>query len=112
MRVLLYAILFMACAGVLGCANSSSGNNAGQLQSYPYPVIEAGWIRDGQPIEYDGVLWYPQDDVEVLMDSEVYQVGEYKSAPFFVEKTDIRPYRRLYTKFNKNKFRYYEKKHD
>ena len=112
MRLLVYGVLMAACVVLLGCAGNASSKNAGQLQSYPYAVIEAGWIRDGQPIEYDGEQWFPQDDVEILMDYEVYQIGEYKGVPFFVEKVDIRPYKRLYTKFNKNKFRYYEKKHD
>ena len=71
---------------------------------------EAEWIRNGEPVEFEGERWYPQDGIENLLDSEVYQVGEYRSVPVFVEMTDVKPYDRLYTKFSKNKFRFFEKK--
>ena len=104
--------LFMVGFCLLGCAHGSS-DNEGQLQSYASPSIEAAWIREGGPIEYGGLRWYPVNDVEVLLDSEVYQIGEYKGVQIFVDKVDTKPYRRLYTKFSKNKFRYFEKKeHD
>ena len=95
--------------GLFGCAHSP-GENEGQLQSYPAPVIEDSWIRDGQPLEYGGQKWYAVNDVEVLLDSEVYQIGEYKGVQIFVDKIDTKPYHRIYTKFAKNKFRYFEKK--
>jgi len=94
-----------------GCASVNSGND-GQVQSYPTPAIEAGWIRDGTPIEYDGSKWYPVNDYEVLQDSEVYQIAEYKGVQVFVEKIAIKPYERIYTKFDKNKFRYFERRSD
>ena len=87
----------------------NSGND-GQLQSYPAPIIEAGWIRNGEPIKFEGYSWYPVNDYEVLQDSEVYQIAEYKGAQVFVEKIAIKPYSRLYTKFEKNKFRYFERR--
>ena len=46
-------------------------------------------------------------DVENLMDSEVFQIGEYKDVQIFVDKLDVKPYQRIYTKFAKNKFRYF-----
>ena len=92
-----------------GCARLIS-DNSGQVQSYPAPVIEAGWIRAGQPIEFDGHKWYPVNDYEVLEDSEVYQVGEYKGVQVFVEKIAVKPYERIYTKFDKNKLRYFERR--
>lgn len=95
----------------MGCTHQSI-NNEGQLQSYPLPLVEANWIRDGQPIEYGGEKWYPVDDVEILTDSEVYQIGEYKGVQIFADKIDIKPYHRLYTKFGKNKFRYFERTYD
>jgi len=94
-----------------GCASVNNGND-GQVQSYPSPVIEAGWIRNGEPIEYDGHKWYPVNDYEVLQDSEIYQVSEYKGVQVFVEKIATKPYERLYTKFDKNKFRYFERRDD
>ncbi len=93
-----------------GC--SSLPGNDGQVQTYPAPVVEAVWIRDGQPIEYDGYKWYPVNDYEVMEDSEVYQIGIYKGVQIFVEKTDTKPYDRIYTKFDKNKFRYFERRED
>ncbi|MBI3602413.1 MAG: hypothetical protein HY209_05925 [Candidatus Omnitrophica bacterium] len=94
---------------LIGCAHMTSGNN-GQLQSYPAPEVEAGWVRNGDPIEYDAQKWYAVNDVETLLDSEVYQVGEYKGVQIFVDKIDTKPYHRLYTKFAKNQFRYFEKR--
>jgi hypothetical protein len=91
-----------------GCVRMKSGND-GQLQSYAAPTVEAGWIRIGEPIDFDGRKWYPQDDTESLLDSEVYQVGENKGVPIFVEKIDAKPYDRLYTKFANGRFRYYER---
>jgi len=95
-----------------GCVNGHTGNNDGQLQSYPYPAVEAGWVRNGEPIEYGGQRWFPVNDVEVLMDSEVTPIGEYKGMQIFVDKIDTKPYDRIYTKFAKNKFRYYERSSD
>ena len=83
-----------------------------QRRAAPAPVIEAGWIRDGEPIDYDGNKWYPVNDYEVLDDSEVYQIAEYRGVQVFVEKIAVKPYDRIYTKFDKNKFRYYERRND
>jgi hypothetical protein len=94
-----------------GCTSVPPGNN-GQIQSYPAPVIEAGWIRSGDPIEYDGSKWYPVNDYETLQDSEIFQISEYKGVQIFVEKIAIKPYERIYTKFDKNKFRYYERRNN
>jgi hypothetical protein len=95
-----------------GCASVNSGSNNGQVQSYSYPAIEAAWIRDGKPIQYEGHKWYPANDYEVLDDAEVYQVAEFKGVQVFVEKISTKPYNRIYTKFDKNKFRYYERRGD
>lgn len=107
-----FAILFFFVAvTACGCGHSRSGPD-GQLQSYPTPLIEAGWIRNGEPIVYEGQPWFPVRDIEILQDSEVYQVGEFKDVQIFVEKTDIKPYRRVYTKFAKNKYRYFQRVSD
>jgi hypothetical protein len=104
--------LLLVLTGFLGgCASVNFGNN-GQVQSYPSPVIEAGWVRNGDPIEYDGSKWYPVNDYEVLQDSEVFQIAEYKGVQVFVEKIAAKPYERIYTKFDKNKFRYWERRDD
>lgn len=69
---------------------------------------EAAWIINGEPIEYEGKKWYPQDGIEILTDEEVYLLGTYRDVMFFAEKTDVRPYRRIYTQFGPNKFRYFK----
>jgi hypothetical protein len=103
------AILVLAFLG--GCTTINSDNN-GQVQSYSVPVIEADWIRNGEPLEYDGNKWYPVNDYEAMQDAEVFQIGEYKGVQIFVEKIETKPYERVYTKFDKNKFRYWERRDD
>lgn len=93
-----------------GCSTATPGGNVGNLQSYPTPAIEAQWIRDGRPIEFEGSVWYPADGLETMQDSEVYLVAEYKGVQVFVDRIDVRPYERLYTKFSKNRFRYFRQK--
>jgi len=109
--VLVYGLLLLLTGFGGGCASVNSGNN-GQIQSYPAPIIEAAWIRNGEPIDYDGYKWYPVNDYEVLEDSEVFQIIEFRGVQVFVEKISTKPYERIYTKFDKNKFRYYERRDD
>ena len=101
--------LFM-CTGCFSMAKESG--NIGQLQSYSVPAVEPEWIRNGEPIEFDGELWYPVDGIENFTDSEVYLMGEYRNVQFFADKIDVKPYDRIYTKFGKNKFRIFEIKED
>ncbi len=44
------------------------------------------------------------------MDSEVLLLGEYRNVQFFIDKIDVRPYARLYTKFANNQFRFFKKR--
>ena len=102
MVFLIYASIFlMGCQSVPVAKEHPWGSRA---------PTEAEWIRNGQPIEFEGELWFPADAIENLLDSEVYLVGEYRGVQIFVEFADVRPYNRLYTKFAKNKFRFFEKK--
>ena len=95
-----------------GCANGVQGN-VGNMAVYPVPTVEAQWIRDGEPIEFEGELWYPMDMVDILLDSEVVPVADYRQVQVFIERIDVRPYHRLYTKFGRNKFRIFTKpRHD
>ena len=92
-----------------GCAPAQKGNR-GSTSTYPYAYnSEAEWIRNGDPIEFEGEMWYPKDSVETLLDSEVLLLGEYKDVQFFVDKIDVRPYARLYTKFNSKRFRVFKR---
>lgn len=90
-----------------GCG--SLKGNIGSMPTYKIPDEEAAWIRNGEPLTFENEPWYPQDRLAVLMDSEVYKVGEDRGVMIFVEKADVRPYARLYTKFGKNKFRVFKK---
>ncbi len=108
----MFALSLLSAVFAAGCVNGRAGNNDGQLQSYPYPAVEAEWIRNGGSIEYEGQKWFPVNDVEILMDSEVAVIGEYKGLQIFADKIDTKPYDRIYTKFAKNKFRYYERSPD
>jgi hypothetical protein len=74
-----------------------------------YSIIEAQWIREGQPIIFEGKKWYPQDIIENLLDDEMLKIYTYKKEPVYIEKKEVRPYDRLYTKFGKNKYRLFEK---
>ena len=94
-------------AAVSGCVQH--GGNTGQMSFFVVPETEAAWIRAGQPIEFEKEQWYPQDDLDVLLDSEVEKLGEQYGVEFFIEKMDVRPYTHLYTKFARNKFRVFEK---
>ena len=85
------------------------GVNVGRMQSYAISPMESDWIRHGEPIKVENQLWYPADGVEGFLDSEMYLVGEHRGVQVFVDKVDVRPYDRLYTKFDRNKFRFFEK---
>ncbi|MBF0479525.1 MAG: hypothetical protein HQL26_08580 [Candidatus Omnitrophica bacterium] len=108
-RISLVLILGIIVVMFSGCMSGAGS----QCLLFDTTFQEAEWIRDGQPIEFEGELWYPQRGVETFLDYEVYKLGQYKKVDFFVDKVDVRPYNRLYTRFGKNKFRFFEKKkHD
>ena len=91
----------------VGCQSATEKEGVWHFRS---PALEAEWIRNGEPIEFEGEKWYPADAIENLLDNEVYLVGEYQKAAIFVEMTDVRPYERLYTRFGRNKYRFFEKR--
>ena len=104
LKLLTVVVVFLS---VNGCRTTG---NIGQMEVYLIPPLEAEWIRKGEPISFENELWYPADGVEILLDSEVSRLGEYQGVQFFIEKLDVRPYKRLYTKFGHNQFRYFEKR--
>ena len=101
-----YLLFFLAAVVSLSCAFTRENV---QDRSFAVPQLEAEWIRNGEPIEFEEEQWYPLDVVESLTDDEVYLAGEYRGVEFFTEKMDVRPYGRVYTKFGRNKFRVFEK---
>ncbi|NLE64573.1 MAG: hypothetical protein GX606_01510 [Elusimicrobia bacterium] len=94
----------LCCVGCAGVSLRSSSDRTSSLLSEPQ------WIRDGRPVLFEGEPWFPTDDVENLLDSEVYRVFEDQGVPFFVEETDVRPWARLYTRFSKDRYRAFEKR--
>jgi hypothetical protein len=100
--------IFLLVCNVLGCQTTASSRKVNN--NFPILSTEAQWIRDGLPIEFEGSLWYPADTIESLTDEEVYLLGTFKEVQFFIEKTDVRPFNRVYTKFSRNKFRYFKKR--
>jgi len=99
--VILMALFFVGCG--------ETAQRKSKPVNFDFPEIEADWIRNGEPIEFEGEGWYPRDAIEVLSDADVFFLGRDKGVEFFVEKIDVRPYDRLYTKFGNNKFRIYKK---
>ncbi len=100
--IVLFLVIFSA-----GCQGYQSVNTAVSAKGY---AGEAQWIRNGEPIEFEGETWYPKDGIETLLDSEVFLIAKYRQVEIFIDKIDVRPYNRLYTKFDRNKYRYFEKK--
>ena len=90
-----------------GCSHMKG--NVGHMSRYSFADPEPDWIRNGEPFECEGVLWHPQDSFDMLLDQEVILIGEYQGIEYFVDKIDVKPYNRLYTKFGRNKFRIYLK---
>ena len=100
--------IFIVVCLISGCSGLSPQDESPQI--YPIPTAEAQWIRDGQPIEWEHEQWFPQDNIEVLTDEDVYLLGEYEGVQIFVEKVDVRPFERLYAKSGKNQYRLFERK--
>lgn len=92
----------------MGCSTSTGNDDRGTV--YKIFSSEPDWIRNGEPIEFEGELWYPRDTIDILTDDEVMPLGEYREVPFYLQKIDVRPFDRIYTKFGKNKFRVFEVK--
>lgn len=82
------------------------------MQNYSFPSVEPSWIRNGEPIAYEGEQWYPKDGTETFLDSEMAHLMDYRSIQIFTDKKDVKPFNRLYTKFGKNKFRYFERRQE
>src|SRR5947207_2403139 len=104
MAVFVKFSLAVAMCAVLGGCLTMEGS-VKQPVMYAAPDQEAAWIRNGEPIEFEGELWYPRDGLDILLDSEMIRLGEYKGVEFFADKVDVRPFNQLYTKFGRNKFR-------
>lgn len=110
MRIFSLVSIVYGLVSMAGCQTTGTGGNVGHVSTYFLAVGDTAWIRNGEPITFEGEQWYPADGVESFLDSEMYYVGEHRGVPFFVDKVDVRPFDRLYTKFDRNKFRFFEKR--
>ena len=106
-NVLIVITIFLSSFTIAGCERLPRRERKPKV--YTIPFLEAEWIRNGEAIRFENELWFPVDSVENLLDSEVYWMGKYRDTDFFVERIDVKPYNRLYTKFGKNKFRVFKK---
>ena len=102
----------ITCLLLLFAGCQSSTGNVGLMGGYLFPSPEPLWIRNGDSIEFEGQKWYPTDEIDNILDNEVYLLGEYREVQFFIEKADVRPYKQLYTKFGRNQFRCFTLKRD
>ncbi|VAW17703.1 hypothetical protein MNBD_BACTEROID05-512 [hydrothermal vent metagenome] len=103
---LLAVVFFLFSLG--GC--QTSGAHSKKSVSTVILSGEADWIRNGGAIEFEGKKWVAQDGIESFKDDEVLQMGKYRGIAFFIDKVDVRPFSRLYTEFDTNKYRYYKVK--
>lgn len=78
-------------------------------QAWEYSVEEPQWIKNGEPIIFENQKWYPRDIIETLLDEEMFNIFTYNGEKIYIEKKEVRPYNRLYTKFGKLKYRLFEK---
>lgn len=98
------SVLFLAVA-LSGCIAGSAGR-----RNIDYAIKEAGWIKEGKPIIHDDKSWYATEYIENHLDNEMEYVGEFQSVPFYVERRQIKPYNRIYTKFDYHKYRVFLEK--
>ena len=105
MRGMLAVVFLLVFAGA-GCSLPSRSLDSNVNASTA--ITEPEWIRNGEPVEIEQASWYPTDEVERLMDNEVFQIGKYKDVPVFIERVDVKPYARVYTRFEKGRYRAFE----
>jgi hypothetical protein len=100
--IFLVSLFFIILSG----CTSTSGGNYGR----DYALREADWIKEGKPIIFDSRTWNPTEYIENHLDSEMDYVGEFQKVPFYVERRQIKPYNRIYTKFDYHKYRLFLEK--
>ena len=97
---LLFILLLLSIIS-FNCANLNRYNPADT-------IVESQWIRNGEPIIFEEEAWYPKDVIENLRDEEMLQIFTYNGENVYIEKIEVRPYNRLYTKFGKYQYRLFE----
>ncbi|MFH1202472.1 MAG: hypothetical protein V1674_06255 [Candidatus Omnitrophota bacterium] len=98
------SIIFLGLV-IFGCVSYAPGKFRGD-----FPVKEDSWIREGEPLIFENKPWHPTEDIEILLDSEMDLMGVYKNVPFYVEKRQIKPFDRIYSKFGNHRYRMFKQK--
>ena len=106
-KILFNWALFSLLIMIFGCVSYAPGKFRGD-----FPIKEDAWIREGLPIIFQDQSWYPTEDIENLLDSEMELRGEYKGVPFYIEKRQIQPFNRIYTKFDNHRYRVFKKQRE
>ncbi len=91
-----------------GCMRPPQSVNT--LAEASLPLTEPVWVHNGEPIEMEGGVWFPTREVERFMDSEMFLIGKIRDTNVYVERTDVKPYARLYTRFDQGRYRAFEPK--
>jgi hypothetical protein len=104
-KILAVGMLFCLIS-ITGCTLPQRGEGPSILTAAQ--LTEPAWIRNGEPVIFEAEDWFPTDEVENLLDVEVFQAGTYRDVPLFIEKSDVRPFDRIYTFFSKNRYRAFE----
>ena len=106
MKKIMPVLMFFCLISIAGCVLGQRADGPSIITATQ--LTEPLWIRNGEPIVFEAEDWFPTDEVENLLDSEVFQAGTYRDVPFFIEKTDVRPFDRVYTHFSQNRYRAFE----
>jgi hypothetical protein len=99
--------LVVVCLVGQGCTGLARSSRS-ELSAVP--LAEADWIRNGEPVEFEEELWYPTDELENLLSEEVFLIGEIRGVEVFIDRADVKPFERLYTRFRPNRYRAFEKR--
>lgn len=102
---LLTTILALLVLGAAGCATNQSG-----AFNKDFSTREAGWVKEGKPIIFGSSSWYPTEYIENHLDAEMEYVDQFQNVPFYVERRQIKPFDRIYTKFDYHKYRLFLEK--
>ncbi len=104
-KEILNTMLALLIFGFAGCAANQSG-----ALNKDFTTREAGWVKEGKPIIFESRSWYPTEYIENHVDSEMDYVDQFQNVPFYVERRQIKPFDRIYTKFDYHKYRLFIEK--
>ena len=86
MKKILVLVLLPVLGVIAGCITPEKTDKPGAGILTESQLTEPAWIRNGEPIVFEGEDWFPTDNIENLLDSEVYRAGVYREVPFFQAK--------------------------